>query len=198
MLKGVKYFKFDVSLADKPSCQKYSNWDGKSSCFNSQYFSEEVCCLAMRGDAGSENNFNYQFSTSEDFIALLEEFLGKYSKSIDILFAAINFQFTWELNNPIAERFLYQLALLLKKYPVLTLAFGEDFIFEYDRICQHVTGKSGASIEEAACTAERKVISDSPFVLQSGAMHPFDPRDHKSRYRNFNIYYLEIGTLDEN
>lgn len=65
LLKGVKNFKFDLSLADNASCTKYSSWDTNNTCFSSAYFAEDICCLAMRGDAGSQNNFDNPFNTSD-------------------------------------------------------------------------------------------------------------------------------------
>lgn len=47
----------------------------------------------MRGDAGSENNFNYPFNTTEDFLKLIDTFMDKHQGSIELLFIAIDFQF---------------------------------------------------------------------------------------------------------
>jgi hypothetical protein len=52
MIKGTKYFKFDVSLANRHSCSTYSTWNNQG-CFNSSLYADEICCIAMRGDAGS-------------------------------------------------------------------------------------------------------------------------------------------------
>lgn len=110
-----------------------------------------------------------------------------------MLFASINFQFGFELKNQISEDFLYKLALLLKQYKGFHVSVEEDFIFNYDKICEKATN-SDQLFSGETCTPKRKIISDSSIILQSGSMHPQDSRDHKARYRNFNIYYKEIGT----
>lgn len=111
-----------------------------------------------------------------------------------MLLICINFQFGFELNNPITENFVYKLALLLKQYKGFHVSIGEDFILNYDKICEKAIGNDHLIAGET-CTPIRKIIADSPIILQSSSMHPQDNRDHKARYRNFNIYYKEIGTL---
>jgi hypothetical protein len=37
------------------------------------------------------------------------------------------------------------------------------------------------------------MISDSRFFLQSSSMDPYDPRNYKGRFKNFNILYKDIG-----
>ena len=73
------------------------------------------------------------------------------------------------------------------------MSVGEDFILNYDKICEKAAGKAQLIAGES-CTPIRKAIADSSIILQSGSMHPQDSRDHKARYRNFNIYYKDIGT----
>ena len=61
-----------------------------------------MCCLAMRGDASSAPNFYYPFNTSADFVSLLESFLSQRHADIDILFVAIDFQFSFAFSNSLA------------------------------------------------------------------------------------------------
>ena len=70
--RGVKYFKVDVSLADKESCTLNSDWNQTQKCYKTDQYAEEYCCLAMRGDASGRNHFEYAFSTIDNFIDMLE------------------------------------------------------------------------------------------------------------------------------
>ena len=66
----------------------------------------------------------------------------------------------------------------------LRIGTGSDnFILEYDRICF-----SGSSL----CTKDRSRIANANWFLQSGSYAPFDSRDHKKRYRNFNVEFQTI------
>jgi hypothetical protein len=91
----------------------------------------------------------------------------------------------------------------MNKYKNLHITTGGNFILEYDRICRLSQTKNDGQIinfENAvgkeACTAQRKSISDSRFFLQSGSMDPYDDRNYKGRFKNFNIIYKEIGNPD--
>ncbi len=96
--RGVKYFKIDVSQANKESCLKNSDWNQSSKCYQTDQYAEEYCCLAMRGDTSGRNNFDYPFSTLDNFIDMVEEYIMK--QSIErILFFAINFQFDFQFSN---------------------------------------------------------------------------------------------------
>ncbi len=57
----------------------------------------------MRGDAGSEDNFQHPFNTSNDFVQLFDEYLSTAMERKGIIFAAVNFQFSFEMKNPIVE-----------------------------------------------------------------------------------------------
>jgi hypothetical protein len=156
----------------------------------------------MRGDASSEPNFNYHFNTSDEFVGLFGSFLEKHEPEVEITFVAIDIQFGFEFKNKIAESFIFKLAQLMNKYKKLHVSVKGDFILEYDRVCRHSSDKSDKlpfdltnQVGEEACTVERKTISDSRFFLQSSSMNPEDPRDYKSRFRNFNTIYKEIDRL---
>ncbi len=64
MYKGVKYFKLDVSMANRKSCTTHSTWNQSGPCFISNNYADQYCCLALRGDASSEPDFNYNFNTT--------------------------------------------------------------------------------------------------------------------------------------
>jgi hypothetical protein len=91
------------------------------------------------------------------------------------------------------ENFVYKLALLSIKYKMLHVSVEEDFILTYDKICREEQSNT-MLFAGGLCTPTRKTISDSPIVLRSSSNHPLDSRDYKGRYKNFNIYYLEVGT----
>ncbi len=70
--RGVKYFKIDVSLANKESCIRRSDWNQTSKCYQTDQYAEEYCCLGMRGDTSGRNNFDYPFNTLDNFIDMVE------------------------------------------------------------------------------------------------------------------------------
>ena len=86
----------------------------------------------MRGDAGSENNFFYQFNTSDEFVGLFENFMTEHGKEIPFIFFANDFQFSFELENFLVERFVHQLGTLTVKYRNLHIAIANNFILSYD------------------------------------------------------------------
>ena len=99
-----------------------------------------------------------------------------------------------------SENATFKLAQMMQKHPQLYFAFGsDDFILEFDRVCRLSNKQNNhqkiddevnlESLNTEACTAQRKFISGSQFILQSGSDSPSDPRDYHSRYRNFNVYY---------
>lgn len=93
--KGIDYFKIDVSMANRQSCEKYSTWDTKPKCIRTTEFIEDVCCLALRGDASSMLSFDYAFNTSQDYLKFLDTQMARivaYQPKRTILFA-INFQY---------------------------------------------------------------------------------------------------------
>ena len=158
-------------------------------------YAEDMCCIAMRGDASSAPNFYYPFNTSQEFVTLLDEFLGLKEAEISILFVAIDFQFGFSFENRLAERFMFDLSTLMFKYSKLHVTTKGEYILEFDKVCRfHGQGK-GEAFAGVECTPSRKHISSQDkFFLQSGAMSPFDQRDYKNRFRNFNTIFREIGT----
>ena len=198
-MKKVKYFKFDASLANKASCQNFSTWKEEAECVNLPEYAEDMCCIAMRGDASSAPNFYYPFNTSKEFVALIDEFLTLKEAEISILFVAIDFQFGFSFENKLAESFMFDLSTLMFKYSKLHVTTKGEYILEFDKVCRfhgqdrRETAFAGAS--QVECTPSRKHISSQDkFFLQSGAMFPFDQRDYKNRFRNFNTIFREIGT----
>lgn len=75
--RGVKYFKHDVSLSNKESCIKNSDWNQSAKCYKTNQYAEEYCCLAMRGDTSGMFNFDYPFSTLKNYIDMLEEHINQ-------------------------------------------------------------------------------------------------------------------------
>ena len=135
--KGIDYFKMDVSMANYQSCLQHSVWAKSTPCLNSSQYVEEICCLAMRGDASSRPNFVYDFNTSSEFVALLEKKMPSIVQQKRRVLFAVNFQYSHSFSDHLSEQFLLQFAELLDKYPKnLLLGTGsDDFILEYDRIC---------------------------------------------------------------
>ena len=135
--RGVKYFKIDISLANRESCSKNSDWNQTQKCYRTNQYAEEYCCLALRGDTSGRDSFDYEISTLDNFIDLVENHAATYGVNKLLLFA-INWQFDFELSNLLVENSIYRLAKLMEKYPLINFGFGtDDFIFEYDRICRN-------------------------------------------------------------
>ncbi len=97
--------------------------------------------MALRGDTSGRDSFDYEISTLDNFIDLVENHAATYGINKLLLFA-INWQFDFEFNNLLVENSIYRLAQLMEKYPLINFGFGiDDFIFEYDRICRNsITG----------------------------------------------------------
>ena len=97
---------------------------------------------------------------------------------------------------------MYDLATLMNKYPKLHVTTKGDYIFEFDRVCRYKYNLEQGipqkqylpTAEDASCTHSRYHISSSRFFLQSGSMNPYDVRNYRDRYQNFNTIYTEIGT----
>ena len=99
----------------------------------------------MRGDTSARDSFDYEFSTLDNFIDMVENHAATFGVNKLILFA-INWQFAFEFSNVLAENSIYRLAKLMEKYPLINFGFGtDDFIFEYDRICRNTITQSEKS-----------------------------------------------------
>jgi hypothetical protein len=75
----------------------------------------------------------------------------------------------------------------MNKFDKLHVSPKGEYVLEFDRVCRFPT--------DPACTKERSHISGSRFFLQSGSMNPYDSRDYKGRFLNFNIIFTEIGNI---
>lgn len=149
-------------------------------------YSEQICCLGFRGDASSTPIFNYDFNTSYEFLALLNnKDIQPYLKAKPI-FIAINFQYSDSMNN-LTKSFLYSMMKTINTSKLnVTIATGTDnIILDYDFMCV-IQGKCAKDSVE-------KYISDSGIVLQSGDYEPYHPHDVYKRYRNFNVYYKGVS-----
>ncbi len=145
LIKGVSYFKFDVSLVDGDSCAGRSTWNSKlNDCAFYDLYAIEICCLGMRGDLSQSPVYKYPFNTSYDFVNLLNsskyDFALKKDTAIprykEPKLIAINFQY----NNPLStltQDFIYNLFKTVSDRDLnIILVFGRDqFITAYEDLC---------------------------------------------------------------
>lgn len=101
--RGIDYFKLDISMANRQSCIAHSTWDKTKSCIRTKNYIEDICCLALRGDASSRPSFTADFSTSEELIAFLAEQMAEIvvNEPDRKLLFAINFQYEHSFSDTI-------------------------------------------------------------------------------------------------
>lgn len=162
LVKGVNYFKLDLSAVVRESCLAQSSWetsDNECEIFSNKY---EVCCLAFRGDTSSYPILSQPFNTSMEFVDLLRNpryahILKRgashpYNHTVKV---AINFQYGDPMAN-LTKQFLYALMKTIEDNDLdMYIITGTDsFLFSYIEKCA-----------KGSCDAIEKYIAEAPITL---------------------------------
>jgi hypothetical protein len=161
-------------MVSRSSCLNHSSWlESRNPCQTFEAYAQEICCLGFRGDASSTPEFNYEFNTSYEFVALLAR--------KDLL----------PMNN-LTKTFLYDMMHIIADLKLnVTICSGtKNIILDYDYKC----------VIQGQCKNDTvsQYISNSNIVLQTSDYEPYHPHDVYKRYRNFNVFYKEIDRFCAN
>ncbi|KRX03260.1 hypothetical protein PPERSA_09272 [Pseudocohnilembus persalinus] len=168
VLQSVRFFKSDISLADKESCVKYSNWnENLNTCgFYDNDIIIETCCYAMRGDTSATPYFFSPFNNTYDFVDFISQEKNRYlfdkDTKIERYQQAIIWQFdiqNGEAFNPILEEFLYSVLKAINDLNLnIKMQWSSGIINQYQQIC-----------EEQQCNQKQKFIANQPVLAYSAS-----------------------------
>eukprot|EP00742_Colponemidia_sp_Colp-10_P003100 GILJ01003303.1.p1 GENE.GILJ01003303.1~~GILJ01003303.1.p1 ORF type:complete len:689 (-),score=95.09 GILJ01003303.1:145-2211(-) len=194
LVKGVDWFKIDIDLASLDSCSRFSTWQGDNeTCI--KVGSDNVCCLALRGDVSGLPNLPSPFNTTEDLLRLLRhpqnqfifkdesrkvffalDFVHIVKWNVDSMESAFFTDFLFLLNETIGENQL--------NVQVVLDYFVHDWFAAVDKKCSQTP---------ASCSETELRMTRLPFISEGGARFPSVDPFH--RYRILDLGWQDVAKV---
>jgi hypothetical protein len=190
--KGIRWFKMDVSMCTRASCEAFSTFGqpgagGPEDCFFDDV-GRELCCVCLRGDASSRPNLPSPFNTSYDLLSFLDDHSQAWWLTdqqnplrIGLDFGLTNGTFSllnktstnliWNMLLGIQERIL-RYNLQLQPYFDSTL---NGWFQQLDQLC-----------ESGQCNEVLELLDNLPWASETGGGFPSLSDDPKGRFKILN------------